>query len=94
MASAKKSKGVNFALARGIRMHGKAIRPYQEKTEGTGDKAKTTRTQTIITISENLARELAAASKGEVTEEKANFTFKAPAEIDDLAAAFGETPEK
>ena len=83
MATTKKPKTVNIKLLRGIRMHGKPVRPFTGK-----DKKK----PTVLTVTEAFGRMLVAASKAAITEEKANTTISAPkddleAELD---AALGE----
>lgn len=73
---AKQAKEVSFELSRGVRINGKS---YFPKAKG----------KTILPLSETLAKELAAASKGKIVTTKANTEIVKPKEDDGLDEAFG-----
>lgn len=81
---AKQVKKVNFRVDRGIRINGESIYPAK------AEKGKAKPKPVVISIRESLAKELAAASKGEIVTEKATKEIaEKSAEDAELDAAFG-----
>ncbi len=67
---------VNIKVLRGIRINGVSVFP---KTDVKGKKV-----QTVLTVEDRFAEQVVAASKAEITKDKANYTLPKPK--DDLEA--------
>lgn len=80
----KKIKKVSFLVLRGVRLNGQAIFPAKEKSK-----------KTVVSIPLTLAKELQAANKGKIVEDKVTTVLNEPEDDDGLDDMFGaEDDEK
>lgn len=80
---AKEIKKVNFRLDRGIMINGKAIYPAKAKQK-----------PVVLSLPELFAKELQAASKGEIVSDAANTEAPEKPDDDGLDAVFGKESDQ